>query len=186
MRSHSGALAGNDVAYDAVLERHGAIRVDTVDQLMNTALLLSQGRAIGAGGVGLVTDSGGLREALIDRATDCKVHLASLSDETRAELTEVLPDVLVPSNPLDAAGQIVDDFDRAFAQGLQILGRAPEVAVLGYEFDGRDDFVYDPKAGGACRVLARNYREALFHLFKLLERQQPGPGRAAGRSAVCR
>ena len=55
--SHSGALAGSDLAYDVVLERYGAIRVETVDQLMNVALLLSQDRQWDGGEAGLVTDS---------------------------------------------------------------------------------------------------------------------------------
>ena len=142
--SHSGALAGSDLAYDVVLERYGAIRVETVDQLMNVSLLLSQDRRWEEGEAGLVTDSGGLRELLIDRAQSRALPLAKLSKATKDDLREILPPILPPSNPLDCAGSIAEDFDAVFEKGLRILGAAPEVGILGYEFDARDDFTYHP------------------------------------------
>ncbi len=152
-RSHSGALAGNDAAYDALLDQHGAIRVDTVDQLMNTALLLSQGRPAGSGGLGLLTDSGGLREVLIDRTAGQETLLAGFTEATRSRLGAILPETMTVSNPLDVAGQIDADFDQVFRQGLEVLAVAPEVALLGYEFDGRDDFVYDPRLSALAETL---------------------------------
>ncbi|MGI9408386.1 MAG: acetate--CoA ligase family protein, partial [Hyphomicrobiaceae bacterium] len=56
----------------------------------------------------------------------------------------VLPPNLPPSNPLDCAGAVNDDFATVFRRGLEVLGDAPEVACLGFEFDARDDFSYDP------------------------------------------
>ena len=143
--SHSGAIAGDDAAFGALLARHGALRVETVDQLMNAALLLSQGRPLGAGGLGAVTDSGGLRESLIDRAAACGVSFAPLSENSRAELRAALPEMLDPTNPVDAAGPLVGDFHAVFRDCLEILAAAPEVAALGYEFDGRDDYIYGPE-----------------------------------------
>ncbi|MDH3472564.1 MAG: acetate--CoA ligase family protein [Rhodospirillales bacterium] len=152
-RSHSGALAGSDAAYDAVLERYGALRVETVDQLMNAALLLSQGPPSGPGGLAFVTDSGGLRETLIDRADQRGIALAALSPATLAKLEAVLPAPLVPSNPLDAAGSFTGDFATVFEQGLRLLAGAPEVGLLGYEFDGRDDFHYEPRLAALAERL---------------------------------
>jgi acetyltransferase len=141
-QSHSGAIAGNDAAYDALFDRYGVVRADTVDQLMNTALLLDQGRAPGAGALGIVTDSGGLRETLVDRAHECGVAFAKLSPQTTAQLAAALPEGLVAENPVDAAGSISVGFSKAFGDSLSILGSAREVAMLGYEFDVRDDYVY--------------------------------------------
>ncbi len=143
--SHSGALAGSGIAFDALLARYGALGVNTVDELMNTAMLLAQGRVPGPGGLSVVTDSGGLREALIDRADAHGSPLAELSQETKASLAARLPEPLHPSNPQDAAGLFAEDFAKPFEDALQILAAAPETAVLGYEFDARDDFVYEPK-----------------------------------------
>lgn len=142
--SHSGAMAGNDIAYDALFERYGALRVETVDQLMNVSMLLSQGREMAGGEVATVTDSGGLRELFIDRARSCAVPLADLSPDTVAQLARVMPPGLLPSNPLDCAGAWSETFAEVFEQGLQVLAAAPEVGLLGYEADIRDDYVYIP------------------------------------------
>ncbi len=144
-RSHTGALAGRHDAYAAVFEECGAIAVDTVDALMNTALLGSTGRIPGPGGAGLVTDSGGLREMQVDLAEARGAPLAVLSTETKAALRAALPPELDPSNPLDCAGNLTDEFPKVFDRGLTLLAQAPEVSMLGFEADLRDDFVYEPQ-----------------------------------------
>jgi acetyltransferase len=144
VRSHTGAVAGSSVAYDAVLERFGALRVGSVDALMDTALLLSQRRRIEVGGLGVVTDSGGLRELLIDRAADQGLAFAKLSDRSLAALRDTLPATLEPSNPLDAAGALDTRFAQVFRDSLRIMAEDPAVGLLGFEFDGRDDYFYDP------------------------------------------
>ena len=72
---------------------------------------IDPGREPGDGGLGLVTDSGGLREALVDRAVDLDVPLATLSDDTATALGYVLPETSMPSNPLDCAGPL-DETER--------------------------------------------------------------------------
>ena len=152
-RSHTGALTGSDTAYRAVLEDANAIAVDTVDQLMNTALMFSQGRAIGSGGIGLVTDSGGLREATMDRAQRLGVPLAKFSPELEQALADTLPPPLAVSNPLDCAGPLADGFETVFEGALRTLSAAPEIALVGYECDMRDDYCYSQKLVELMRAL---------------------------------
>lgn len=140
--SHTGALAGSRAAYDAVIEEYGAISVSTVDEMMNVAQLLSSGRRPGPGGVGLVTDSGGLRELTMDCAAEMKSPLARLSKNTIDALRATLPSTLQPSNPLDCAAELTDEFAKVFERGLSILSDAPEVSMIGLEADLRDDYVY--------------------------------------------
>ncbi|MDX1402653.1 MAG: CoA-binding protein, partial [Kiloniellales bacterium] len=154
-KSHSGALTGNDAAFQALLKRFNAISVDTVDQLMDTALLLSQGRSIGPGGPAFVTDSGGMRESLIDRAGSLDLKLGRFSAKTKAGLRRFLPESLPVSNPLDAAGPIVDGFSAPFRKSLQLIGKAEEISILGFEFDGRDDYLYDPELLKTAEDLAK-------------------------------
>lgn len=143
-RSHTGALVGSNAAYAAVFEECGAIAVDTVDELMNTALLCASGRKPGLGGVGLVTDSGGLREMQVDLGAETRTPLARLSAATLIALRAALPPELEPSNPLDCAADLTDEFPKVFERGLKVLAAAPEVSMLGLEADFRDDFVYEP------------------------------------------
>jgi acetyltransferase len=142
-RSHTGALAGSQAAYEAVIDECGAICVSTVDELMNVAMLCSTGRMPGPGGVGLVTDSGGLRELAMDVAADMGAPLARLSEATLASLAEILPAKLEPSNPLDCAADLTDEFATIFARGLSAMAAAPEVSMIGFEADLRDDYIYE-------------------------------------------
>src|SRR5205823_12794814 len=66
--THTGALAGSDLACGALFDRYGVIRVETLDELASTLLLLSSGRRIGPGGLVAIGDSGGERELMIDLA----------------------------------------------------------------------------------------------------------------------
>ena len=152
-RSHTGALVGSNTAYQAVIEECGAIMVDSVDALMNTALLCATGRVPGAGGLGLVTDSGGLRELQVDLAAESSTPLARLSATTRQALRAALPDELEPSNPLDCAAVLTEDFASVFAKGLGILAEAPEVSMLGLEADFRDDYIYEDRLLALARSL---------------------------------
>jgi acetyltransferase len=141
-RSHTGAVAGSREAYEAAIRQHGAISVATVDELMNVAQLCAGGRRPGIGGVGLVTDSGGLRELAMDCAAEIGAPLARLSPRTVAALRAALPPSLEPSNPLDCAAELTDEFAKVFERGLAILATAPEVSMIGFEADLRDDYVY--------------------------------------------
>lgn len=142
-RSHTGALVGSSAAYTAAFEECGAIIVDTVDELMNTASLCATGRKPGPGGAALITDSGGLREMQVDLASMTKTPLAPLSAVTREALRAALPPELEPSNPLDCAADLTDEFPKVFERGLKILSAAPEVSMIGFEADFRDDYIYE-------------------------------------------
>lgn len=102
--SHSGALAGDDAAYDAVFERYGIMRVADMDAMIATLQLAIQPRPMVAGGLVAITDSGGEREHLTDLAGDAGVPFAAISRATSARLAERLDYGLDPVNPLDAWG----------------------------------------------------------------------------------
>ena len=143
--THSGAIAGNDAAYEAVFDRYGVRRARTLDELMATALVLSQPQRPGPGGLAGLTDSGGLRELLIDLAADEGVPFAALSDETTAKLAAALPYGLEPVNPVDGAGPLSGDFIGVFRDCLDILMSDPASAIGLFEFEVRDAFIYIPE-----------------------------------------
>ena len=137
--THTGALVGDDAAFGALLEHHGAVRADTLDQLLATAHLLSQGRAPAAPGFAAVTDSGGFRELLIDRAAALQVPLADFTEGTKDALRAVLPHNLEATNPLDAAGPVDETYGPTFRKCHDIVSRDSNVGVLGIEFYHDDE-----------------------------------------------
>ncbi len=141
---------------------------------------------LGPGGAGLVTDSGGLREMQVDLAAETGTPLAVLSSETRAALREALPPELEPSNPLDCAADLTDEFPKVFDRGLSILAQAPEVSMLGFEADLRDDYVYEPVLLEYAKRLRERTDKPVFYYASFGQTHNRGIGEAlAGLGVPC-
>src|SRR5262249_26601866 len=102
--THTGALAGNDAAFDALFDRYGVVRVNSLDELAATLLLLSRGRRAAKGGLVSIHDSGGERQMIIDQAEAVGVPFAAISPETTSSIAGRLEAGLAAENPLDAWG----------------------------------------------------------------------------------
>ena len=126
--SHSGALAGNHAAYQAVFDRYGVVEVDDLDSFANCLLLFGQPRRAGRGGLATVHDSGGLRELAVDLASAHNVPFAQINDVTKRKLAARLEYGLEPANPLDAWGT-GHDYEGIFTDCLQALTDDPDTAV---------------------------------------------------------
>jgi len=102
--SHTGSLAGSDVAYDSALRDCGALRVHTAEELMDAALAFDLLPIPEGPGVGLLTNAGGLGVLATDEAERRGLSLASLSAETVSALRSCLPDAAAFYNPVDVLG----------------------------------------------------------------------------------
>ena len=139
--THSGALAGDDAAYDAIFRRYGALRVGDLDEMMAALQIMSAGRRAGPGGLVAITDSGGERELLADVASDEGVPFADIAEDTRARLEARLEYGLVAENPLDAWGTI-HDFDTVFPACMDALLRDGDAGLGLWLADIRDASPY--------------------------------------------
>jgi acetate---CoA ligase (ADP-forming) len=132
--AHSGALGGEDGAYEALFDAYGALRVESFDEMTDTLELLSAGRAAAPGGLAAIHDSGGERALLIDTAAQAGVPFARISEVTTGRLSEVVEEGLPPVNPLDAWGT-GNDADEIFATCMRILLDDPDTAGLAFCVD---------------------------------------------------
>lgn len=106
--SHTGALAGSDAVIDAVLRRHGALRVRSHEDLVEIGQALSQllpHSLPRKPAVTLVAASGGFGIMMADAMSDAGLALPALAADTRARIHKVLPGAST-SNPVDASAQI--------------------------------------------------------------------------------
>ncbi len=136
---HSGALTGDDAAYDALFRRYGVARVDTVDELAASLLLFAQGRRAAPGGLGAILDSGGECEMITDLAADYAIPFASIGDATCAKLAARLDHGLEARNPLDAWGT-GREFVGVFHDCMQALHDDPDTALLVHFADLRTGY----------------------------------------------
>ena len=102
--SHTAALAGSDVAVDALFRQAGVIRAQTLDELIDVATLLSAQPVPRGRRVALVTNAGGLGILAADACEAAGLELPQPSDETRAALAEVMPAEGSSTNPIDLLG----------------------------------------------------------------------------------
>jgi acyl-CoA synthetase (NDP forming) len=132
--AHSGALAGEDGAYEAVFDAYGVHRVQTLDEMADTLELFTAGRRAPAGGLASVHDSGGERAMFIDAAADVGVRFAEISETTTKRLTETLEEGLDPLNPLDAWGT-GNDAEQIFLGSMEALLEDEDTAALAFVVD---------------------------------------------------
>lgn len=127
--SHSGAMAGDDAAYDALFDRYGVQRVSDQDEWTQTLILFAELRSIGKGGLVALHDSGGERQLLIDLAADLQVPLTELGDKTVAALKTVLEPELPAVNPLDAWSRGGADAGKKMTECLSLMMQDDEAAI---------------------------------------------------------
>jgi acetyltransferase len=107
--THTGALIGSDMVFEAALERAGAVRVETFGQLFAAAEILSTSTYAMGGRLGIITNGGGAGVLAADRAGDLGLDLPKPSDETIDALNDNLPRFWSKRNPIDILGDAVPE-----------------------------------------------------------------------------
>lgn len=103
--AHTDSLAGDDAVYDAFFRRHGVIRVNDLDEMLETAVLVTAYPHPPANRhLVPVTLSGGEAALIADLSAQAGLELSGLSDGTVARLRPAFPDFARPQNPLDGWG----------------------------------------------------------------------------------
>ncbi|MGB5492932.1 MAG: bifunctional acetate--CoA ligase family protein/GNAT family N-acetyltransferase [Sedimenticolaceae bacterium] len=102
--SHTGALVGSDKVFDAAIQRAGAVRVLTVNQLFAAAQTLASDTRVEGPRLAIVTNGGGPGVMAADRASDLGVPMAGLADTTIERLSAILPAHWSHSDPVDILG----------------------------------------------------------------------------------
>lgn len=151
--SHTGALAGSDLAFVAMCRRYDVIVVDDLDELAAALQFFDQPARPGKGGIGSIHDSGGEREMVVDMAERLGIGFAAISDATKAAIQPHLDPGLIADNPLDAWGTAHNFVDR-FAGAFGALVADPAVAVGVFFSDVREGYWYSAGLVEATRRVA--------------------------------
>ncbi|NIM20203.1 MAG: GNAT family acetyltransferase [Candidatus Latescibacteria bacterium] len=99
--SHTGALAGLEIAVDALLHQCGVIRVSTIDEMMDLVFALTKSPLPKGDRICIVTNAGGPGIMTADAVETLGLKMAQLSDKTKARLKKFLPTEASVSNPVD-------------------------------------------------------------------------------------
>jgi acetyl coenzyme A synthetase (ADP forming)-like protein len=103
-RSHTGALAGNDKVYDAVLRQSGVIRALSLNDMLEFARGLQILPTPQGENVVIVTGAGGSGVLLSDACVDNGLHLMRLPPDLDAAFKQFIPPFGASGNPVDITG----------------------------------------------------------------------------------
>ena len=159
--SHTGNLASSRNVYKAVCEKYGVVLVESIDEFLCAANVLSawHGHMPKGGRIAAVNGSGGENAVCADLGELYDVPMPDLQPETIAKLKAVLPEFASPRNPLDmtaitsdtekSAALITDGRFSGVTTGAVIGHVSPEAALggpIGLVQDG-DIIEYDTIEG---------------------------------------
>ncbi len=128
--SHTGALTGADGVQEALFKKLGVIRVDDLDQLLETAeaFVRCRKRLPKGNGVGVISVSGGEIGLISDLAEGLSLQFVPLSSSAQVELRKRLPSFTAVGNPLDGWGN--GDLVETYPACLEVLAKEEDVDLI--------------------------------------------------------
>ncbi len=137
--AHTGALAGESRVWDAILRDHGAIRVQSLEELLDVALFLSStdlAKLPRGNGVAPVTTGGGIGVLSADQCARAGLTTPVLGAETLAVLRPIAPPIAAIENPVDLTPSVYNQADwfARFGDALDIIAADPGIETILIQF----------------------------------------------------
>src|SRR5580765_7175643 len=118
--SHTAALATPDIAVDALFRQAGVIRVDTLDELLATAMLLAHQPVPTGRRIAIVSNAGGPGILAADACAGAGLEAPELSESTQRALRALVARDASVRNPIElVAGATAEQFEHALRSALQ-------------------------------------------------------------------
>jgi acetyltransferase len=173
--SHTGSMAGADAVYDAALKECGAIRVKSVEEMLDLCNGFSYIPPIHGDRIVIVTNSGGPGVLGADVAAELGLKMPEPSADAQARLRKFLPGHCSLKNPIDLTVegteegykntllQVLDEYDAAVGMDicppyLDPTGHARGIVAAAAE-SGKPfiaNFLPDQVVGEGVKVLKTN------------------------------
>ncbi len=127
--SHTGAIAGSDLIYDAAFEQSGIIRAQDMDEFFHAGKALSMQIPAKGKNVGVITDAGGPGIMAVDEAVRKGLTIKRFSEETIGKFEKLkeegkLPKFATNFNPVDVTGS---GTSKMFELATEVLFQDPEI-----------------------------------------------------------
>jgi acetyl coenzyme A synthetase (ADP forming)-like protein len=116
--SHTGSLAGADIAYGAAFKRAGVIRAENFEALFDYATAFATQPLPAGERIAIITNAGGPGIMAADAAETLGLKMVAPSKESDAKLRKFLPASAAFGNPVDVIGDAEPD---RYAQAFEVL-----------------------------------------------------------------
>ncbi len=131
-KSHSGAVAGDYAAYEAVCERYGIITCETLEEMIEMTLVFQQGRLPKGPSIAFMTTSGGTVDLLHDYCEQEQAIVAPLSSETVEAIRPYVPSDCHIQNPIDTGAPVGISGKSAPAEICKAFASDPNVDMVAW------------------------------------------------------
>ncbi len=122
--SHTGSLAGADIAYGAAFKRAGVVRANDFESLFDSATALAMQPLPKGNHIAVITNAGGPGIMAADAVETLDMCLDPINPEIAAQIKAQLPAAASVANPIDVLG----DADPArYAMALKAVMGDPKV-----------------------------------------------------------
>jgi acetyltransferase len=128
--AHTGSLVGADAAFDAVCKQYGVVRVQDLDDFIETVELFSKGKKLRGARLGFIAPSGAECGLIADIAADAGIDMPEFTAATIERLRAVQSPFLAIRNPMNAPEQYTRKAE-IFNACLDALLADDNVDVLG-------------------------------------------------------
>lgn len=121
-RTHTSSLTGSDVLYDALFDRLGIIRVNSLNRLLETLKILDLAGPLSGRNILTLSCSGGEAATIADLAPELGLETKPFSDSRLADLESQFPNYVTVSNPFDYNTSIwgqPDAMQQCFTSAMQ-------------------------------------------------------------------
>lgn len=129
VRSHTGALAGDDAVYTAAFRQCGAVRVQDMPALFEAAVALAWQPSPPGPRVGIISTSGGACGILADECRRYGFEVPELPPSARRRVEAEIPAFGVSRNPIDVTAQMLGR-PTMFRNVLAILAEEPGIDAI--------------------------------------------------------
>ncbi len=152
--SHTGALTGSDIVFDAAIRRAGMLRVDTLQGLFMAAQTLARFRGNRNDVLTIMTNGGGAGVMAADAAAHMGVTLWEPDAQTLQTLDAILPANWSRGNPIDIIG---DAPIERYTAALSALLAEPNAGAVLF-MHAPTAIVHSASIASACAPLAEPAR----------------------------
>ncbi|MBV9547313.1 MAG: GNAT family N-acetyltransferase, partial [Chloroflexi bacterium] len=126
--SHTGALlSASDITVDALFGQAGVIRIESLDEMLDVAQLLSQQPLPSGPRLAIVTNVGGPAVMAADACETNGLQVPELTQQTRTRLAERLPPEASTANPVDMLAAATAE---QYASAVRIVAADPGVDAV--------------------------------------------------------
>jgi len=147
--SHTGSMAGEDAICGAVFSEAGIVRVASIEELFNTAILYAYQPLPAGNRLAIVTNAGGPGVMATDAAVRAGLRVPRLDDATMAKLGASLPATANIKNPVDVIGDARAD---RYMAAMESVLMAPDVDQVLVILTPQSMTDIEAIAQGICRI----------------------------------